>query len=820
MDAYDNSVVDDLWGDEGIDDDFGGAAGPTEPEDAWNYEEELRERSSEGDRAIKRVYPGDWRTHKGQAAWKVLPGEPGFNEYVQGVMASKGIKPRAPTCSFSATKVTLQPYQETVKWLVHPATPINRFLAVHRTGAGKTLEMIKILENFWEDDRPRVLLFPTGPVRDNFYKELLKFPSRFRDLLYVVFPDLQRRVDRKDIDGAVVQDIKNLLSYKRQTVFNMRAHPDILKRGKVRNKVTGRHEEVDRLGFYEDDAANGKKVGGLTMPQAPMRAYSYSKLDDGDSKVVLEKGSANKLEGKRSRLVIMDEAHNLLFGNLPRGDPQYRADVAQLLPQFAGMSPEGVLVGLTATPFVTEPRQFYDLLQTVKGPHHRQGNNEGFVSYFQSLPEHVFASVTPGPPDFLPMTRETPIGPDALKEWLGMVQQVGLRAFAEGQAPVRAMQEASLLMGAGKRRITSADRELYMSRRAAKVAPKYVDIAGCAKRFGKKCVVMIDNSLGAQRVFEWILQGIGWNMVQPSADMQLPRYRGPTFLSLRGDYRDSELGNLGGKTRKEFVEEQLSVTAQKLFNSKENARGEQVQMIVLDTNLYSEGFSTFDVRRIYLADVPYTYTAYLQRIGRALRMCGHENLPVAERKLELVMPLATDIGGRHRDRSWDKILHFQLLRSAPKALKVIREIADLSVDNAILKEVLRDQPGTASWRDLQVDCGAPTRGAGVQDLVQNGVLARPTTGPLARPMSKAKARTPQRSKSRTPKRSKSRTARERAAPVARATAGPADSCSADIQSLQHQLATLKSRCRVQAQQAQAAPAIAPPVPRGSETRWF
>lgn len=809
VDAYNSSVVDDLWGDEGDEDDYGGPAAPQQPQDTWDYEQEFRERSSAGDRAIRKVYPGDWRTRSGQAAWQVLPGKPGFNDYVQKVMLEKGIRPKAPTCTFSATEVTLQPYQETVKWLVHPATPINRFLAVHRTGAGKTLEMIKILENFWEDDRPRVLLFPTEPVRDNFYKELLKFPSRFRDLLYVVFPDMQRRVERKDIDGAVVQDIKNLLSYKRQTVFNMRAHPDILKRGKVRNKVTGRHEEVDRLGFYEDDAAHGKKVGGLTLPQAPMRAYSYGKLDDGDSKVVLEKGSENKLEGKRSRLVIMDEAHNLLFGALRTSDPQYNRDVARLLPQFAGMSPEGVLVGLTATPFVTEPRQFYDLLNIIKGPHHRHGNNDGFVSYFQSLPEHVFASVTPGPPDFLPMTRDTPIGPDALKEWLGMVQQVGLRAFAEGQASMKAMQHATLLMGAGKGRITSADRELYMSRRAGKVAPKYVDIVGCAKRFGKKCVVMIDNSLGAQRAFEWILQGAGWNMVQPAADMQLPRYRGSTFLSLRGDYKDSELGDLRGKSRKEFINEQLSVTAQKLFNSAANSRGEQVQMIVLDTNLYSEGFSTFDVRRIYLADVPYTYTAYLQRIGRALRMCGHENLPVAERKLELVMPLATDLGGRHRDRTWDKILHIQLLRSAPKALQVIREIANLSVDNAILKDVLRDQPSTANWRELQVDCGQPTRGAGVRDLLPSMLPGQMLPDQGARPRERTpRAKTP---RAKTP-RGRSGGARERTPDVA------VGSCDAEIQTLQQKLATLRSRCQVQRQTAP------PPVPvvanASDESRWF
>ena len=39
--------------------------------------------------------------------------------------------------------------------------------------------MIRTLDNFFNDPRPKVAVFPTDAVCKNFYRELGKFPSRF-----------------------------------------------------------------------------------------------------------------------------------------------------------------------------------------------------------------------------------------------------------------------------------------------------------------------------------------------------------------------------------------------------------------------------------------------------------------------------------------------------------------------------------------------------------------------------------------------------------------------------------------------------------------
>lgn len=38
-------------------------------------------------------------------------------------------------------------------------------------------------DNFFDDQRPRLLLFPTETVAENFYRELATMPNRYRDWL-------------------------------------------------------------------------------------------------------------------------------------------------------------------------------------------------------------------------------------------------------------------------------------------------------------------------------------------------------------------------------------------------------------------------------------------------------------------------------------------------------------------------------------------------------------------------------------------------------------------------------------------------------------
>ena len=48
--------------------------------------------------------------------------------------------------------------------------------------------MIQIVDNFYDDKRPKVLIFPTNSVCANFYNELCsgKFPNRYQKYVELV----------------------------------------------------------------------------------------------------------------------------------------------------------------------------------------------------------------------------------------------------------------------------------------------------------------------------------------------------------------------------------------------------------------------------------------------------------------------------------------------------------------------------------------------------------------------------------------------------------------------------------------------------------
>ena len=79
-------------------------------------------------------------------------------------------------------------HQESAAFLLHPDSPIKRLLVDHATGTGKTLIMLRMLDNYFDDDRPKVVIFPKDAVCDNFYQELLKWPTRWRHFFCFLKP--------------------------------------------------------------------------------------------------------------------------------------------------------------------------------------------------------------------------------------------------------------------------------------------------------------------------------------------------------------------------------------------------------------------------------------------------------------------------------------------------------------------------------------------------------------------------------------------------------------------------------------------------------
>ena len=64
-------------------------------------------------------------------------GMQGFNAHARKLMEKDRVPRQKSVCAPTSDKAVVQPYQESVSWLVHPKSlPNVRLLVVHRTGAG------------------------------------------------------------------------------------------------------------------------------------------------------------------------------------------------------------------------------------------------------------------------------------------------------------------------------------------------------------------------------------------------------------------------------------------------------------------------------------------------------------------------------------------------------------------------------------------------------------------------------------------------------------------------------------------------------------
>lgn len=282
------------------------------------------------------------------------PGLRGFNSYARKRLEIITKKNWKITCPKPGTKPKPQAYQKAVSFMVHPARPFRRMLVAHRTGAGKTFTMIKVLNNFYADRRPKVLIFPNVKIRNNFYQELLFFPNRYKTWL-------ERKLGPGKAKPSNLKAVIDALAMK----------------GRLRH--AGKPGElVAPLRAYRYTIAGGSTVFGRRGPTDPV----FKRMYDGRNPY-------------SNKIIIMDEVHNLV-----KPDEETRKYMSKLRALKRGLTgcENSVLVALTATPVVNEPVDAQELLKVVKGPRADELNNEGFVSWFQSAPKSVFPVVSPGDP--------------------------------------------------------------------------------------------------------------------------------------------------------------------------------------------------------------------------------------------------------------------------------------------------------------------------------------------------------------------------------------------------------------------------------------
>lgn len=111
----------------------------------------------------------------------------------------------------TGTTPYLLPHQKLLSHVLCPGSPVRRVLVDYPTGCGKTLMMLNALDNFFEDPRAKLIIFPAACVARNFYQEILRWPNRYRDYFACLCPD-EVRLACGNVDWHTVRHVERQLS--------------------------------------------------------------------------------------------------------------------------------------------------------------------------------------------------------------------------------------------------------------------------------------------------------------------------------------------------------------------------------------------------------------------------------------------------------------------------------------------------------------------------------------------------------------------------------------------------------------------------------
>jgi len=262
----------------------------------------------------------------------------------------------AMKCPSADGKLHLNSYQRMVKAMMHPSSPVHRMLVLHHLGTGKTLSMIMILEQYYHTSVPALLFFPTSAQMNNFYKELMKHHSKFRDFAMRHF---KKQGSPEKLNEP--QEWRDLFEKKGR-----------VQGGKIINRYDGEPEcPLRAFTFAEGGGANF-----LTLIDPILK---FSMLDRKEHNIF-------------DKCIIMaDEAHLICHGD--KKDPT----TTRRLEKRITSCQNSKVVLATATPIVSKASDIDDVMKMVYGRTKPAEPYTGYISNFMNRPLSVFPEAPPKP---------------------------------------------------------------------------------------------------------------------------------------------------------------------------------------------------------------------------------------------------------------------------------------------------------------------------------------------------------------------------------------------------------------------------------------
>ena len=341
----------------------------------------------------------------------------------------------------------------------------------------------------------------------------------------------------------------------------------------------------------------------------------------------------------------MDEYHNLIA---PKDHVLRYKDKLIALRKMLRKADNAIIVGATATPIINGSTKA--IVEEIKGEKYKHSaTNEGFVSYFMSLPSSIYPRVDPGPPDIvLPYIVQVPICGENLKRYDKEIKA------KTGMVKMRNYENMSTSYGFRKGFAAKLHVAPYSH------ATKLSAIAAYILADKRKILVLQDRSTGF-RALEEIME-------YTARDMKYPCVNGECWAAMYDDTTEN--------TR-----------IRNLFNHKSNNKGQKLRIIIADGKTFAEGVSFKSVQLILLVDVPKNIIEYEQYIGRVLRSCVYQSqVPKADQKVRV--EICVSIHPDQKVVTADQY-YLKLLKDAQvKNHKLLVDLEKDSIDKAVLAPLI------------------------------------------------------------------------------------------------------------------------------------
>lgn len=564
-----------------------------------------------------------WKAAQPEMKWRKSPGDSGFNRYALKQMKKaklqKKLKLKCDNSSFA--------YQDTVSFCLHPSTTIDRLLVIHRTGSGKTRTMIKVLENYFYDPRPKVIIFPTQETTNNFYLELMSFDNLYSTMVKTKLPNIDKQLDNRNTYNEALLKVKNFLAMTGELT-------------KFKQGIN----QMAPLRAYRYSVAGGTSIFGGARPNDPIFKLNF-----------LERGHEYS-----NKVILMDEIHNLISPGLDLA--KYRSKLNKLGDALYNAK-NSILGGFTATPIVEGLDKGKELLKVIKGT--TAGNNEGYISYFNDLPRAIY-----------PKIRVTRMMID-LKRRKGDRRKLkkadkptsNYEAYAKayanrpnlGSTIATHKVEAQVLkmcnymnMGAFYTQVRLWQNEFKEDPK--RWATKMYQVIKDVEKHKQKTLILIHRRAGFKglvKAFELVSKA----KMFPDCE----------FCFLKA-YDKADSKNI------------------KEFSKKDNLKGQKIKVFIADSSQFGEGVSFLGVRQLYLFNPSLNYSEYLQLRGRVIRACSsHNDLPSNEREVNINICIGEPDG----IKSIDKFLMKKLDLEESRYKQEMSFFRQLAVDRKILKKFFR-----------------------------------------------------------------------------------------------------------------------------------